>query len=457
MNTREATRSTRTAGIELRVLGPFRLEVDGDTLEIGARKNKALIALLALEGPCSREWLAELLWGEFGEFGARKNLRKNLHRLRETALGPHLEVRGEMIELHASRVDALEFEQLVAALEFERALEVCTGTLLEGLEFESDGWMAWLEARRASLTARQREAFTGLATQRESQGDLRGALEVSARALLTDGFDEHTVREVMRLHLALGERDGALRVFERFREQAATMGFEPEAATRALVERARQGTLESEPDVPTDALHAPLVGRAETWVRLSRTDARLNVLVGEPGVGKTRLALEFAGTHGAHFVARGREEAARTPFAPVAQLVRDAIQVGAWSPDSLEGVWRLEVARLVPECAPDAVPPSSAGDGRSRFLEGLFRAVLLVINDQTLVLDDLHWFDEGTLELVSHLVRRADGPRFVATARALELEASEAARSTLEGLRRDGLSETIQLEPLAEPDVLAMV
>ncbi len=457
MNTREATQNTNIAGIDLRVLGPFRLEIDGGLLEIGARKNKALVALLALEGPCSREWLAELLWGEFGEFGARKNLRKNLHRLRETALGPHLKVHGETLELQVGRVDALEFKQRMASLEFERALEVCTGTLLEGLEFESDGWMAWLEARRAGVTAHQREAFTGLAAQRETHGDLRGALEVSARALLVDAFDERAVREVMRLHIALGERDGALRVFEHFREQAASMGFEPEVATRALLERARTGTLESNSDVLTDALHAPLVGREEAWLCLSRAGARLNVLVGEPGVGKTRLALEFAGTHGECFVARGREEAARTPFAPIAQLVRDAILSGAWSPTTLEDVWRLEVARLVPECAPDAVPPSTAGDGRSRFLEGLFRTVVLVIKDRTLVLDDLHWFDEGTLELVSHLVRRADGARFVATARALELEASEAARRTLEGLRRDGLSETIQLEPLAEPDVLAMV
>ncbi len=457
MDTRAATRSTGIAGIDLRVLGGFRLEIDGHTLEIGARKNKALIALLALEGPCSRERLAELLWGEFGEFGARKNLRKNLHRLRETALGPHLKVHGETLELQVGRVDALEFEAHTAALEFERALEVGAGTLLEGLEFESDGWMVWLEARRASLNTRLREAFTGLAAQREAHGDLRGALEVSARALLTDAFDERTVREVMRLHLALGERDGASRVFTRFCEHAASMGFEPEAATRALIERARGQALEPTLDAAADALHAPLVGREQAWLRLSRAGARLNVLVGEPGVGKTRLALEFAGTHGQCFVVRGREEAVRTPFAPIAQLLRDAILSGACSPESLPEVWRLEVARLVPECAPGAVPPSSAGDGRARFLEGLFRAVLVVIKDHTLVLDDLHWFDGGTLELVSHLVRRADGARFVATARALELEASEAARGTLEGLRRDGLSQTIQLEPLAEPDVLALV
>ncbi len=130
MDARDTTRSTRIAGIDLRVLGSFRLEIDGEPLEIGARKNKALIALLALEGPCSRERLADVLWGEFGEFGARKNLRKNLHRLRETALGSYLKAQGETLELRTARVDALEFERHMELLEFERALEVSARALL---------------------------------------------------------------------------------------------------------------------------------------------------------------------------------------------------------------------------------------------------------------------------------------------------------------------------------------
>lgn len=78
-------------GPEFRVLAPFSLAVGGVPLELGSRKARALVALLALDGPRSREALAERLCNGLGEPGARNNLRKTLHLLRATSLGPSLE------------------------------------------------------------------------------------------------------------------------------------------------------------------------------------------------------------------------------------------------------------------------------------------------------------------------------------------------------------------------------
>lgn len=208
-------------------------------LELRARKARALLALLALEGPRSREMLADILWGDLGDAGARKNLRKLLHTLRETGLAAFLDTGGEIIGCHLGRVDALEFERLAAAGDLEQASAVGNGVLLEGLEIESGPWITWLEARRSSLAGRLREVRLGVVAAREARGDVRGALAVLAQALDTDAFDEHAVREAMRLHLSLGERAHATALFERFRTLTASLDLGPEAATLLLAERAR--------------------------------------------------------------------------------------------------------------------------------------------------------------------------------------------------------------------------
>ncbi|WP_420594303.1 ATP-binding protein [Deinococcus sp.] len=453
-------RPSAVPGPQLRLLGSFSLSVGGVPTPLGARKARALLALLALEGPQSREVLADILWGDLGDMGARKNLRKLLHALRGTGLSADLDTDSEVIGCRLGYVDALEFERLAAAGDLEQAMLVGEGVLLEGLEIASEAWNIWLDACRNRLAGRLREVRLEVAAEREAHGDVRGALSVLLRLLDTDAFEEHAVREVMRLHLRLGERAQATALFKHFGTLAASLDLEPEAATQLLAERACRPSPQAQTDagrVPTHRLRGPLVGREAAWLHLSRSDARLILLVGEPGVGKTRLASEFAGAHAEALIMRGREETRQTPFSPVAHLIREALMARVWLPESLADVWRLEVARLIPECAPDSVLPPVTAEGRSRFLEGLARAVMSVLAGQMLVLDDLHWFDEGTLELVSYLVRRWEGLRIVATARILELEASSPAARTVEGLRRDGLAQPLLLEPLGEADVLALV
>ncbi|WP_216320746.1 ATP-binding protein [Deinococcus aestuarii] len=443
--------------LEVEVLGRCTLRVDGAEVDLGTRKTRALVAVLALDGPTSREELAELLWGELGEDGARQNLRKTLHRLRRTPLEPCLDTRGPLLALRVSRVDALELARLVAAGDFGQAQALGSGVLLDGLEFDSEAWTAWLEARRSQVAERQRAALTGLAAGHEARGDVRGALDLVQRALALDEFDEAATRDAMRYHLALGDRAGALRRYEHLRHLTAGLGLAPEPATGELAARARHPPARfAPPAVPADLLHAPLVGREASWRHLSALTVPLAVILGEPGVGKTRLATEFARTRGPFLVARGREEAARTPFAPFAGLLRSALSEG-WKADALAEVWRLEAARLVPECAPGATLPPGEAHGRARFLEGLTRAVLDALGGATLILDDLHWFDEGSLELVAGLVRRAQGGRLLATARPHELGTAEGARRLLETLREGGLCATHAIGTLAEPDVLALI
>lgn len=70
--------------IGLNLLGPPRLTVAGGVVAPGARKALGLLAVLALDGRSTRARLATLFWPELDAHSARRNLRRELHRLRST-------------------------------------------------------------------------------------------------------------------------------------------------------------------------------------------------------------------------------------------------------------------------------------------------------------------------------------------------------------------------------------
>lgn len=140
------------------------------------------------------------------------------------------------------------------------------------------------------------------------------------------------------------------------------------------------------------------------------------VLVGgEAGVGKTRLVEEAAAR------ARGREARVLTgncielggeglSLSPFVDALRTLLRI--MDPEQLDGLLgpaRLELARFLPELDPDgtAGPPPSGDDGRTRLLELVFGVLRRLAADQPLMLvvEDLHWADRSTLDLVSLLIR----------------------------------------------------
>ncbi|MDX6555399.1 MAG: hypothetical protein QOD86_1594, partial [Miltoncostaeaceae bacterium] len=186
-----------------------------------------------------------------------------------------------------------------------------------------------------------------------------------------------------------------------------------------------EGEMEAEPDeeeAPPEPVAAlPLVGRAgerATVVRAyeaARADGRMVVLEGEAGIGKTRLVEEVVGelrARGAAVLeARCHEDERGLPYAAVAELLRGLVRDGravAARPED-----RTEAARLVPELAPaPAVGPLDGPGAHARMLEAI-AAVLLAAPPEgpppAVVVDDLQWVDDASLEALGFLARRLAG------------------------------------------------
>jgi hypothetical protein len=206
---------------------------------------------------------------------------------------------------------------------------------------------------------------------------------------------------------------------------------------------------------------ATLVGRdAELALLVTELDLaragelRCVALLGEPGIGKTRLARELAGRGGVvDLSARAYPSGASTPF-------------GLWSEAferHLRGLDPQRVSELCSGFLDDlavllrsvAAVRGGAPEGeqpRARLLEGL--AVLLGNLARSasvvLLLDDMHLADASSWEALSYLARTLADARVlvVVTARPAELAAQPVGTEVLLGLEQEGLARRLRLEAL---------
>ncbi|TSA79069.1 AAA family ATPase [Deinococcus detaillensis] len=457
--------------LEIRLLGVPSIKLGGLDLTPAVRKGTALLAYLALEGPTDRHQLADLLWSDLDESGARRNLRQELWRLQHSSLAPWIEVESGNVALTSSfQIDVAEFHRHLAADDLPAALKLYHGSLLARFELSgASGFEDWLGQRREDLSSVWRDALHRHGVQLERQGDARGALGIQLQLLHEDEFQEVHQREAMRLHLLLGEHLEGLRRYERYaRLLDDELGLKPLPETQALARTFQEtAALSPEPSPQASqvphALSLPLTGRSAEWNALQHSGAALSLVTGEPGIGKTRLTEAFALTFGARLHLRAYEVALATPLYPAAEALKTALNTPRMVErlSTLDPLWRAEAARLVPELALSLLHPESLqADGRARFLSGVARALTCAAGvDGVLIFDDLHWADPMTLELLLHLVRQPpeQRPRLIATARPQELGEQLTLLAALAALEREGKLQRVALSGLTSPDVLTLV
>jgi class 3 adenylate cyclase/DNA-binding CsgD family transcriptional regulator len=192
--------------------------------------------------------------------------------------------------------------------------------------------------------------------------------------------------------------------------------------------------------------------------RAAAGEFRCLLLVGEGGVGKTRLAAELAARHDGRIIglaARGYPLGATTAFGVWTEALErhlrgldpDAVERAcAGAADDLAGLLRsLRAVRGTRPVAGDEPP-------RSRLLEAFTVVVSNLAGEQpvVVVLDDLHLADASSLELLHYLAHGCAGDRVlvVATARPAELAERREATAVASRLEQDDFLRRLAIEPL---------
>jgi DNA-binding winged helix-turn-helix (wHTH) protein/tetratricopeptide (TPR) repeat protein len=229
------------------------------------------------------------------------------------------------------------------------------------------------------------------------------------------------------------------------------------------------------PLVATEAVdfvgrEAELTHMDDAWQRAKSGQQQLLLIAGEPGIGKTRLALEFArrrAAEGSTVLVGSSDEEHLVPYQPFVESLTWYVHRSSEADlrAHMAAIGGAELSAIVPELRthiPDLPVPATVDPEGQRYR--LFEAVamLLAVASQSapmlLVFDDLHWADKPTLLLLRHLIRSARGGSFciVATYRESEVGRTHALADILVGLRREARVTRLVLRGLDLANVTAL-
>ena len=474
----------------IRLFGAPQITYDQRPVTMTRRKSRALIYYLAAHStPLTRDHLLAFFWPDHQRPTAQQNLRATLYGLRKI-LGSLLIVDEDILALSADTgVDTRTFEAQLATpipdlQQLKETLELYRGDFLSGFTLpdlsEFDDW-AMVERERY-----RRLAVGGLiklSQLYEAQQDFRAGLETLDQALAFDPLQEDLQRLALRLHYLAGDRAGAIRRYEHFRQLLADeMGVPPMDETRALYDAIITDTINPEiwpvpsplslskgkPRLSRTVKSLPFVGRETELQKLNELAAasKLVLIEGEPGIGKSRLMEQFIQTKpkpALILMGQAHELESSLPYHPIIEALQGVLSHPDWPTLrlrlNLSPVWQTEAARLLPELAPVSHDPATGSQATDeiRLWEGVSQFLLALAHQLPLILaqDDLHWADSSSLGLLGYLIRKAGQSAapilFVATARPVE---PRSALATLQAtLLREGRLERLNLNRLSSAEI----
>jgi tetratricopeptide (TPR) repeat protein len=214
----------------------------------------------------------------------------------------------------------------------------------------------------------------------------------------------------------------------------------------------------------------PFVGRQNELARLESAlldaldaQARVILLAGEPGIGKSRIVSELARRAGARarvIVGRCELDAGAPAYWPWIQVLRAAIEI--LPADDLAvalGPGAVDLAPFLPELREQlpgvsVPPPADAAQARFRLFDAIARVLERISGEMPLllVLDDLHAADPPSLLCLRFLARQSAAARLLLVATYRDTEAESALRDTIVDLLRELHVERLTLAGLDAAD-----
>lgn len=434
--------SAGSSRLEIRLLGPVDVSVDGLPLAVDTKKAVALLAYLAVSGQeHSRDHLADLLWPNADPERARATLRRTLSALRSGLSDRWIEADRSNLRFRPDDntwIDVGDLADAVVVAHDHGSDEVCPrcvdtlspvaalvrGEFMQGFALRGcpsfDDWMlAEAERQRRRVSSLFERLSAALATH----GRYAEAIDVAARWLDFDPLLEKAHRATMLFRAWSGDRSGAVDAYRRLVSVLESeLGVEPLEETTELYE----GILEEDvPRAPAPARRIqsitpsvrpeyPFVGRSEPLDRLRSVVNRghgIAIVEGELGVGKTRLVeellRELRPSKTRVLLAQAHRSETTVAYAPIQTVLEGMFEPAGPTGELAPSVTR-EVARLVPSLGePGPADPSDIA-ARVRFLDAVSQVIGAGVERVVLCVDDLQWLDAASLELIGYMARRLD-------------------------------------------------
>jgi DNA-binding SARP family transcriptional activator len=418
---------------------------------LGPGKPLALIVYLACAPARTvrREHLIDLLWADLEPDAAAHAMRQTIWLIRHRLGHDTVKVAADSVRLACEmETDRDAFLGAVGARRLEEAVEFYHGDFLPsfaapgGAEFEK-----WADLERDRLRSLFVQACHELARRLLGAGHPREALELARRARDADPDLEASWRLVLEASVSAGDPVAATLEADQLERLLAAESRQPEGATRSALRAARRAPEPegAEQGAGPAALAAELVGREKefkailsTWAATQRSAGRHLHITGGPGLGKTRLlrdvlarlratgarALYVRANPGTRHVAYSFASDVATQLA----VVPGAVSISPATAATLVALNPALASRF--SAAPERADGDEALRRRTSALVELLVAATLE-GPVALLLDDAHWMDPASRQLVHGLLPKAEElPVLIITATrpgaAQELAASSA-------------------------------
>lgn len=440
---------------------------------VSNKARALLAFLVVTNRPQPRPVLAELLWGDKPDDVANANLRMALSNLRKLVgpclditrsdvaivKGCRYDVDVQQFQTRLNQVDLATLESNCTQL--EEAMALYRGDFLEGLAVrDASSFEEWALRQRERYRQMAMQALYRLSMIHTDRGSYALAIDYTTRLLDLEPWQEEGHRQMMLLLAVTGQRSAALAQYAACRRiLLEELHVDPMPETNALLARIK--AMPEQQGVPAQALAtaSTLFGRqrehawlVHQWKVAQEQRSKITLIEGEAGIGKTRLveeALRIATAAGATILrARCHDFGNEMPFHPFIDTLRQSLDRQPDLLGQLSPVWLGELSGLLPELAdamPELIdlalrPPDASSRQRlfeavSQFLRAtqydpvtnavrppitskglpkqgnplLAEAVKSKERWTVLFIDDLHWIDSASVDLLRYLAYRLNG------------------------------------------------
>lgn len=479
----------QTLGAATVLVGEARLSAAAGTL------FSLLVRVVCAPGMLlGRDVLLRALWPEQDEVRQRANLRQALYKLR--SYGVRIGLHGDVVQLDVSQViRTFSMDRTSSTFEHDVTLgHEPFGAFLAGFSVPWPEYQEWLNTEREAVHADVRRVLAGELHRRRERADWGGADALARWLLQFDPLNEEATLTIAECTALSGSKSEAVAILDRYLAElgphAGDIRLPATMLRRRIAEPVKRGRVSF---APTER---HFIGREEELAELTLAMRRARwhdgsgvLLHGAPGIGKTRLANELekvAVIEGIRVSSVScRESDVLRPLSVFVDMLPEWLtHSGALGcdPSSLLALRRLvptdqrqalfpslpvEV-RDVPSvsiakdptgdsaesgvASSDAAPASYMTREPLPMMSALRRALidlLSAISDERpmlLVIDDVHWIDEHSWDVLTDLVDRSHLTRIFL------LITSREAHARPEPPQRSPLALTVRALPPLSPD-----
>ncbi|OQY86890.1 MAG: hypothetical protein B6D40_00455 [Anaerolineae bacterium UTCFX3] len=338
--------------LEIQLLGGFSVRYGGrEAQALHSERLALLLSYLALhaEAALTRRQVAYLFWPETGDEQARTNLRNLFHYFKKALpeADALLELDGQTIRWRDAsnlNVDALQFRAALTAARAAQDDETRIRHLQEAVnryrgELLPGHYQDWVLLMREEFQQEFLGALAQLTKALEEARRYEEAVEAANRLIRADALNEGAYLQSMRLRALMDDRAGALQVYYACATALKReLGVEPSQEIQSFYERLVGAEQSARAEVREEKASEQmrLIGRKQEWGRLKEAwgsvqkgKAALVVILGEAGIGKTRLASELMQWARRQGIRAARAECfaaeGNLPFAPIVAWLRTAV------------------------------------------------------------------------------------------------------------------------------------